>query len=150
MTPSRSPLSIALLWLPVLGCVAAAFCLIRADGAITDGAIDLDPLYGLTILFIVVGCAFIALVPIGLAIAGSITRDRRRTERLALGSAAGTAVFTALFTAYVAYATAHDSNLVTSTTAGDQYPWQVAAAIVGLAPLVVVLVVRAAQRAPRT
>lgn len=130
-----------LLWLPVPVALAVAFLLIRGDAALTSGVADLDPLYGLATLFIGVVCAVSGVVSLVLAVVFSFLAPSTRAGG-SLGGALWSSITLVGLTVLVAWGSATDGVLEDSTTFGAQYPWQVAALVVALLPVVAVLVAR--------
>lgn len=137
-----------LLWLPVLAVVAMAWLQVHSFQVLSAGAPDLDPLYGLLVIFTVAADVVIGVIDLVCAVAFSFAGPESRAGA-GLGLAIWTACAGAGFVAVMAPSIASDPALVGSSTAGDQVVWDVAAAAVALLPLVVVLLVRVAARTRR-
>ncbi|WP_134766649.1 hypothetical protein [Nocardioides sp. 1609] len=139
-------LAVATFLLPVAAVAVLASCLLRADAALTAGVDDLDPLYGLTTLLVVVGAVVVGAGNLVLAALHCF----RPTVVLSTGVAVAGAVWTAAtgvsLVLLVTVASAADPALEGSRTAGDQVPWAAAAVVVAVLPLAVALVVHRAAR----
>ncbi|WP_148613501.1 hypothetical protein [Nocardioides rubriscoriae] len=135
-----------LLWLPLPAVAATCWLQVHSFFVLSDGAPDLDPLYGLMVLFLVAAAVVVGVIDLVLAGCFSFASPETRA-----GASLGLSIFTACagvgFVVMMAPGIANDPALAVSSTAGDQYVWDVAAAAVSVVPLVVVLAVRALGRA---
>ncbi|WP_170981628.1 hypothetical protein [Nocardioides dongxiaopingii] len=139
-------LAVATFLLPLAAVAVTAACLLRADAALTAGVDDLDPLYGLTPLFVVAGAVVIGAVNLVLAALHCFRSTVALSTGVAVGGAAWTAAAGVGLTLLVTLASAGDPALEGSRTAGDQVPWAVAAVVVAVLPLAAALVVHRSAR----
>lgn len=132
-----------LLWPPLVAIAAMAVLQCYGCVALSDGAPDLDPLYALGLLFVVLVAVGIALPVLLAAVVLSFTSPASRVVGSVLVSA-WTALSGLGSVGYVWWAASTDPELVGSSTAGDEVAWFVGAGLVVVVPLVVVvaLVVR--------
>ncbi len=148
--PVRPPLTSSrwFLWLPVPATVAMALLLTQAWDAVTTGAADLDPLYGLMLLVVYAGAAVMGLTSVVVAAVLSASAPATRAVG-ALGSVLVTATFGLGVVGLSAWSNATEPALVVSTTAGAQVVWEVAAGVAVLVPLVALAVVWLVDRSRR-
>ncbi|MCW2814465.1 MAG: hypothetical protein JWN84_1920 [Nocardioides sp.] len=148
--PVRRPLTTSpwLFWLPVPATVAMALLLGESFWVVSDGAPDLDPLYGLMLGVIYGGAAVMGLISLSLAAVLHTTSAATRAAG-SLGSVLSTATLGLSLVMLTASGNHTDPALAVSTTAGDQVVWEVAAGVAVLVPLVALVVAWLVDRSRR-